>query len=103
MRREGDVIEATAALADGYAMSQTGKSILSVSSLRRPLGRRLRSVRGKQNMTRLLPKYTPVVNQSLHFISFKRVLGLPPLSSVGATAGSAEVMRQLARTSPAGS
>ncbi|ARD47399.1 hypothetical protein SporoP33_03440 [Sporosarcina sp. P33] len=34
---------------------------------------------------------------------FKRVLGLLPLSSAGTTAGSAEVMRQLARSSPAGS
>ncbi|WP_155961288.1 hypothetical protein [Sporosarcina sp. P33] len=54
-------------------------------------------------MTRLLPKHTPVGNQSLHFFFFKKVLRLLPLSSAGTTAGSAEVMRQLARTSPAGS
>ncbi|WP_155961340.1 hypothetical protein [Sporosarcina sp. P33] len=54
-------------------------------------------------MTRLLPKHTPVGNESLNFFSFKQQPGLLPLSSAGTTAGSAEVMRQLARSSPAGS
>ncbi|WP_157118612.1 MULTISPECIES: hypothetical protein [unclassified Sporosarcina] len=54
-------------------------------------------------MTRLLPRHTPVGNVSLHFFSYKTRPGLLPLSNAGTTAGSAEVMRQLARTSPAGS
>ncbi|WP_155961310.1 MULTISPECIES: hypothetical protein [unclassified Sporosarcina] len=54
-------------------------------------------------MTLHLPKHTPVGNESQHFFSFKQQPGLPPRSSGGTTAGSAEVMRQLARSSPAGS
>ncbi|WP_155961300.1 hypothetical protein [Sporosarcina sp. P33] len=54
-------------------------------------------------MTRHFLKHTPVGNKSLHFFSFKRVHAQPPLSSAGTTAGSAEVMRQLARPLPAGS
>ncbi|WP_155961371.1 hypothetical protein [Sporosarcina sp. P33] len=53
-------------------------------------------------MTLHSPKHTSVGSESLHFISFKQQPGLHPLSSAGTTAGSAEVMRQLARTSPAG-
>ncbi|ARK23805.1 hypothetical protein SporoP37_03220 [Sporosarcina sp. P37] len=49
-------------------------------------------------MTRLLLRHTPVGNVSLNFFSYKPRPGLPPLSSAGTTAGSAEVMRQLART-----
>ncbi|WP_155961375.1 hypothetical protein [Sporosarcina sp. P33] len=49
-------------------------------------------------MTLHLPKHTPVGSESLHFISFKQQPDLLPLSSAGTTAGSAEVMRQLART-----
>ncbi|ARD48555.1 hypothetical protein SporoP37_10660 [Sporosarcina sp. P37] len=49
-------------------------------------------------MTLHLPKQTPVGNESMHFFSFKQQPGLLPLSSAGTTAGSAEVMRQLARS-----
>ncbi|WP_232329803.1 hypothetical protein [Sporosarcina sp. P37] len=40
--------------------------------------------------------HTPVTKQSLNFFSFKLQPRLLPLSSAGTTAGSAEVMRQLA-------